>query len=280
MTTLKAKVETVTPKRAQEILENNNTHNRRLTKSRVDRYARDMEAGRWKQNGASLVFNCDGTLLDGQHRLAAVVQSNRSVQLLVVRNADKDSLETIDDVRPRSVGDLLALRGETYSCALAAALRLLWRHRQGGITDTSHSPSNSERLALYDEEPQVRASLDLVAQDGEWWVGRVPMGFMAFFHYGASQVHPRKAREFVLALRDGAGLKKGTAVYELRRWFDLNTAQAAARRVKGMGVWYLVFRAWHHHLRGTAPKIQKQPQGGYQAGQFRFDRDASRVERM
>jgi hypothetical protein len=72
-------IETITPKQAQVILAHND-RNRSLASSRVTVYSGAMLAGEWRMNGETIKFNGDGTLLDGQHRLAAVVRSGQPQQ--------------------------------------------------------------------------------------------------------------------------------------------------------------------------------------------------------
>jgi len=101
-------VETITAKQAEKYLQFN-TNNRSLRKSLVNQYAKDMAAGNWKLTHQGVAFNCDGTLLDGQHRLAAIVQSGITVQMLVARGVDSRSQLVMDDHAKRSAGDALSL---------------------------------------------------------------------------------------------------------------------------------------------------------------------------
>lgn len=71
----------VTPAMATKWLEEGNTHNRKVRDSVVMRYAADMKAGRWKQTHQGIAFNGDGTLLDGQHRLFAIIEADTEVLL-------------------------------------------------------------------------------------------------------------------------------------------------------------------------------------------------------
>ncbi|MDO0930218.1 hypothetical protein QQY66_00225 [Streptomyces sp. DG2A-72] len=55
----------VSPALARHWLTEHNTHNRSLRPRVVAAYARDMHAGRWMDNGETIKFAADGTLLDG-----------------------------------------------------------------------------------------------------------------------------------------------------------------------------------------------------------------------
>lgn len=101
-------IETITPKMASEYL-TRNTRNRRLKKALVEQYASEMRAGNWRLTHQGVAFNCDGTLLDGQHRLAGIVKSECAIQMLVARGVDSKSQIVMDDHAKRSAGDAITL---------------------------------------------------------------------------------------------------------------------------------------------------------------------------
>lgn len=106
---LKARVETITPKMATLILDNHNEHNRPKSDSYVRRLANDMKNGRWMLTHQGLGFNCDGSLIDGQNRLAAVVLCGKPQKFLVVRGVSKAASAVIDGGRKRNVRDALRI---------------------------------------------------------------------------------------------------------------------------------------------------------------------------
>ena len=54
-----------------------------LNEKLIQKYARKMKSGRWKQKGTTIVFAEDGTLLRGRHRLWAVFEAGIPVQFLI-----------------------------------------------------------------------------------------------------------------------------------------------------------------------------------------------------
>lgn len=104
-----------------------NTHNRPLRQSLVDRYVRDMQAGRWRLTHQGIAFNVDGVLIDGQHRLWAIVLSGVTVRLRVFFNEPLESMKTVDTGLVRSNFDVLHLTGEAgrLSVSHLATLRAM-----------------------------------------------------------------------------------------------------------------------------------------------------------
>lgn len=96
----------VTPTLAAKWLERN-TRNRPLSNSVVLRYAADMRAGRWKVTGDAIAFDTTGAVINGQHRLWAVLESNVTIKMLVVFDLDPDVVYVLDDHFKRRLTDIL-----------------------------------------------------------------------------------------------------------------------------------------------------------------------------
>jgi len=100
-------IEKVTPAKAREWLERNNTRNRNLRPHKVALYADQMTRGQWLMAGDPIRFDSDGTLLDGQHRLAAVVESGKAQYFIIVMGLDPRTFGVMDIGMARTPGDSL-----------------------------------------------------------------------------------------------------------------------------------------------------------------------------
>lgn len=149
----------VTPEMAEQWL-TKNVGNRRIRKAILNRYSRDLAAGRWRENGSSIVIAKNGNLLDGQHRLSAIVQTGCAAYTLVVQNVDPIAQPTIDDGAKRTTSDRLTFRDEVNSHATAAILRrvMLWEE---GITFNSgkYQPTSQEQLDFLDANDRVKSAV-------------------------------------------------------------------------------------------------------------------------
>lgn len=90
---LEVEVEIISPENAKAYLENN-AHHRKVKQKKIDAYMKEMQDGKWRLNGKVIIFDKNGRLLNGQHRLAAVVQSGVSLTTVVIRGVEPDVLET------------------------------------------------------------------------------------------------------------------------------------------------------------------------------------------
>ena len=81
---LEASVEDITPEMAAQYLQNNFKH-REIKQARVDKFTMQMNEGDWQFNGKVIIFSDTGMLMNGQHRLSAVVQSGKTMRTIVIR---------------------------------------------------------------------------------------------------------------------------------------------------------------------------------------------------
>lgn len=100
----------VTPAQAREWLENNHV-NRNQRPKVIAAYKRDMEQGRWQFTGEAIKISRTGFLIDGQHRLMALAETEgvRGIDMLVVSGLPDDVQSLIDQGVPRSIRDALTL---------------------------------------------------------------------------------------------------------------------------------------------------------------------------
>ena len=105
-------VKEITPELAKDILENHNNLNRNRNKEHVKSLLNNMKQGTWRFNGDTIRFDKDGQLIDGQHRLAALVEFGKPLTMIVVKGFDKETMKTIDqEIKPRNLADLFKMNG-------------------------------------------------------------------------------------------------------------------------------------------------------------------------
>lgn len=101
--------ENITPAKAQEYLRTSRG-NRPISKVYVRSYADTMKKGAWMLNGVPIIFDTEGHLLDGHHRLLAVIEANIPVRFDVRRGAPEEAFTTYDTGRHRNLGQILAMQ--------------------------------------------------------------------------------------------------------------------------------------------------------------------------
>jgi hypothetical protein len=84
-----------------------------VSKSTVQQLAGQIQRGEWQLTHQGIAFDEDGVLIDGQHRLAAIVKAGLTVRLTVAHGVRRTASTVMDTGRKRTGRDALALAGET-----------------------------------------------------------------------------------------------------------------------------------------------------------------------
>lgn len=103
---LTASVEVITPEIATALLARN-TGNRAVRRAVVSQLARDMNRGQWRLSHQGIAIAPDGRLLDGQHRLHAIVEAGIPVRMVVARNVAPEAFAVMDRGKMRTLRDVL-----------------------------------------------------------------------------------------------------------------------------------------------------------------------------
>lgn len=242
--TISTAVMEVTPAMAAQYLAQN-TRNRPARMAYVSRLADAMQRGEWHLNGEPIQIARDGTLLNGQHRLKAVVQSRVTVPLVVVTGLPLSAQDTIDTGARRRLADVLALQGETDTANLASSLSLLHRYRVGARLDNAGhaAPTPQQAIDLLQTEPHLRDSLR---------VGRrvrreagLSMSIATVMHHLFTERSQEDADEFFRVLCDPSGLPQTNAIVRLRSVLDRARSQQHSYAPSVYMLSAMTIKAWN-----------------------------------
>jgi hypothetical protein len=255
----------VTPELAEKWLQSN-THNRHARPEKVYGYARDMESGKWRENGEAIKFAEDGTLLDGQHRLMAITLAQVPLRMLVVTGLERQTQETMDAGAKRTLADILLLRGEKHCIVLASVLKraVMWNSGTVKFKSASATPTSAECLTFLDRESRVRESAETGSRLSKTTF--ITAGTVGFTHWLFTGIDAEDARWFFEKLGNGAGLEQFHPVLVLRKRFS-DDAKAPSRMPEEMAIAFLV-KGWNAYRAGDEMKILRYTPGGANPEKF------------
>lgn len=244
---IKREMRLVTPIVAKDWLQRNSPRNRHIRPLKVDEYSRSMISGHWRDLGDPIIFDVDGNLQNGQHRLLAVIKSQMTITLGVIYNAPLDSYMYIDQGAKRTSGDTLKYKGVKNWNVVAGACQYIYLHEKNGILDRpitrGKQVSSSEIMEVMDKNPGIELSALFIMKRF-----RSPMimspSFLVAVHYITSGFNQDKANEFIEKLIAGTGIEKNTALNKLRDRLELEFSrrqQKTPLRVRQA----LVIKAWN-----------------------------------
>lgn len=209
MTMNKPKLETITPEIAREMLKCN-TRNLPVRNSHVDYLASEMAAGRWQLTHQGIAFDGD-TLVDGQHRLLAVVQSGVTVQAWVFGDVPLTVQALVDKGRIRSVADELShFDGIEHAKQKAAACRAVLSICCYFQAVKMSSGSCKKVLAELERDFDfvIEATKNFRPAQRNWIQGALTIALSA----------DRNVAAFIEAFGSGENLKGGDPAKALRDW--------------------------------------------------------------
>lgn len=246
------RVVTLTPAVATEIL-NRNILNRPLRSGHVEKLARDMAAGKWRMNAETIKIARGGAVLDGQHRLYAVIESGASIQAMLVEGLDEDVMPTIDTGIPRSFGDVISIRGGKNTTLTSSVVRLIkWyttSPRPGSVPTYTHSEMD-EALGQHRDIPE-RVSEITNAQAHKRKIA--PGSVLGLVYTLAYRVDPDQAKQWLTLLGSGAGLDADHPVLQFRERMLKNRESKAKLRQEDVAA--LCIKSWNQFITGHRTNV-------------------------
>lgn len=153
-----AAFEIVTPDMAQSWLLLNSEKNRKLRRKKVIELADEMYAGAFYPTNQGIGFTVDGDLIDGQHRLSAIVESGMPQKLLVVKGLNPFAFGAIDIGLKRQAGEITGL-GTKRASALRFGVILA---KSFGTSRYQHQLSVTPRELIQLNESEFGKTLERV----------------------------------------------------------------------------------------------------------------------
>lgn len=252
---MEAKLETITPERAIELLSRNIKNNRAIVRSRVEQLADLMKDDRFHTTPEGIMLNENGDLIDGQHRLSAVVMAGATVRMYVWYNVPTEMMEAINTGQARSLADVLTVTDDLgidgparIAVARATAVNLIF-----------HPTQNTKKLT----KPQYEWVRDNYGSDIEWTLQNYPhtggtsggmgsgrkvrsvmvMGALAIAH----KKYPDMVEEFSRKADKGLELTEFDPAYAMRRFLDTVTLTGGG--APRLTVAYATFRCLYAALK-------------------------------
>jgi hypothetical protein len=203
----------VTPEIARQWLESTRI-NRPIQMPQVKAYARDMRAGKWRPVGDTIRFDRLGNLIDGQHRLTAIVDCGVTLPLLVVTGLEPEDQLVIDGGMKRRAGDQLTLMGQKHATRIASVARGLFAIDSGRVYDSKLRVTNQE---IFDTMLAYPGIIDAVhAVEGlHRQIGITALNAGLAYVIGSQKI-PVTTYNFFHKLRTGANMASTDPVLLLR----------------------------------------------------------------
>lgn len=174
--TLTTYFEKITPEVARNLLNINDENNRKVNPRVVASYANQMVKGLWHEDsGETIKISQSGKIIDGQHRLHAIVKASQlqselgkgkfhHLNMLIISGVPDSAKQSIDDGFKRTLGNAFDMSGKALKnqSAVNGALKVLYTLRGCAVeglhydTITSRRVSTAEMMNFYDALPKFK----------------------------------------------------------------------------------------------------------------------------
>jgi len=265
MSISKIRIENVTPEIAKEYLGNNAENQRKISLVIVKSLTKEIAMNKWLLSNDALVF-CNDKLLNGQHRLSAVIESGKPCEFCVLTVDDDKIMHIMDGGKPRNISDVIRIEGLGYSKAIASASTWILGYKRNALTTlnnlmrnttTSQSRfvSRSEQVDFclrYGGRLEV-ACKGITALYDEY--GTATPSMMIAVWFLISEKHSeKKANEFAEVLYSGEGYNRGSVKPLRIMLFKNSTTRRKLPRPAVFGLMIKTFNSW---IQGTVPGTLK-----------------------
>jgi hypothetical protein len=256
-----------------------NTRNRNVRPRVVSAYAEAMAAGDWRLDIDPIAFagTLDGkgknhpVLLNGQHRLQAIVASGTTLELSVVEGLPIEAQNDMDTGVKRALGDQLRLLGIQYPVDVAAALRLIYAYEHGLLRSRMNEITHATLLRYLADHPDLPDSMKPAKRVYALIGGRGSV--YACAHWTFSNLPGPgvldDVEDFFDKLHSGDGLAPGHPIGAYRRQvIALQNQAGSRRRMDQVHQLALIFKAWNAYRTGHLIHVLSWRGGGKNAESF------------
>jgi hypothetical protein len=250
----------VTPEIAASLLENN-TSNRRIRQRTIDKYAKDMIDGRWvSDTGENIKISKYKVILDGQHRLLAIIQSGVAVWMHIVTELEPSIFRVLDTGASRHSPDIFHISGIKYASTLPSIMQLYYviaSEKTAAVVarnaGASSRKNTAELLDLYYEKEHHWDEIARKTQ--QWYTAFAKMlppqtigGLYATFY----DLCPDTADNFMEELCGGTSFTNNSLVVLRKR--IMGDATSSKTKMSTVMKHSLIIKTWNLYRKGVVVK--------------------------
>lgn len=256
----------VTPLLAEQYLQSN-VNNRPIDKATIERYVNQIKLGLWKpRTGECIKLSKTNKLLDGQHRLTAIIKAGIPVELDFITGIEDTVFDVLDTGNKRTAGDVLALSGVKYANVMASIISLSDVFQNGKFISGGATKrlTNAQILEEYNKDPEKWN--DLHAISSKWYqdFSRIlnPSPIAAFYNV-FSTINKDKAKDFFDQL---CGFNTEFSSIKLLKKILTDDKLSTSKKLTASKRNALIIKAWNFFVNNTEikmlkfdPKVEKFP---------------------
>jgi hypothetical protein len=235
---------------------------RKFKRAHILSLSEDMKNGDFiNNNGDTIRQDCQGNIIDGQHRLAACIEANYTLKTIFVKGLQTDTIKTIDiGQKTRTFTDVLEInhrKNYKYANQITSAVKFIYRFNHSVYADGTESSgkgrmNTNQFLKWIDKNPEIIdfiAETMLVVCNGD---KLIPASIFCGLKWILDKYNKTESDKFFQMLSDGIGIDKTSSIYLLRKRilsckFGKNTKQNNMTKSELI---FTIVKSWNYYLDG------------------------------
>lgn len=260
MSKVSSTVERITPAIASSYLETNIGHQRNITMAHVLHLRQQMERGQWMMTGEPIIFDDHGMLVDGQHRLRALIAAKASIDFMVVRGVSTDSFMAMNRGKSRTAGNVFSIHGVKNANNIAACVGGVLNYRRamevqgrGGARGSLNSYIRPSTATMIEEYDAHAATYDAAIAIGALCKRMAPTSIastVAAICMIDAKHEAEKVWSFWRSVASGANLPDGSPILYLRNRYAENAT--SKQKMPASLLMALTIKCWNLHVSGKS----------------------------
>lgn len=248
----------ITPAKAKEYLEAN-IENRSVREKHVMKLAKDILENRWIEDTAETIkIAKTGRILDGQHRLLAIVKANKPIYCHVATNLDESVFKVIDTGTTRNATDVFKIEKIKNDKAIPSIIQFYNSLETGKKRHNVHVNEKSTNAMLLEQYYQNEAFWQTVARNSySWYISFakiVTPSFIGGFYAHFYKLNSEKSYLFMSQLATGLNVEHD--VISLLRT-KLMQDKMSVKKMPQLIKMALVIKAWNIYIQNINIKQLK-----------------------
>lgn len=234
---VKAGFHDLTPERARAFLASNGPggqRNRKISRTHLEKLKADIEADRWNSNGQSLKVARSGALLDGQHRCTAVVETGKTIEVVLVEGLNDRIFPVLDGGKRKSYAQRERSK-DSHAEKRGAALGVLAKIE---ADDEELKATTTLKREIAASHPGLWKAVDLTASHS-MLAPSVAGALCTLF----MEIDEARAEDFIGKVASGANLAENDPAYVLREKL-LKAGRSRSERMQAKQVRWAI-HAWN-----------------------------------
>ncbi len=247
----------VTPQLAKILLGGNLKNRPRKTRN-FKRLCAQLRAGQWKVNGATISLSWEWLLIDGQHRLFAIIETGIPALCIIGYGFDPSVFATLDQGAKRTNADNLSIAGFANTRLLASAIGVYQAAKNGNAINNTNRSLEPEECVRFAEETEnlpiaIKRARNYYRQGAKF----VPDALIGGLMTRAMEIDRRAAKKFFdYLLNDNCKSVRPITVQKVRARL-MSDYMDKSRKSNSTFVAALIIKAWNAYRQGQTLRTLK-----------------------